>query len=576
MNSHSVYTDGQMMRMPLGLIKVKEGFNPRRFRSEKDFNELCDSVGNHGVEQSITVSPCSSESNDVFVVAGEGRYLAAEKHNLSDIPVHIKLVTQREALAIAMRENSTRENMSIPDEALAAQKAVSFCEGDREEAGKLLDWSKSKIDSRLLLCKCSVKVLDAVNSKSIRIGHAELLSQLTIEMQEGTLEKCISEKWSVPDLKERAIKVAQDLNKAIFDKEGCATCHHNSSMQQGLFDESLGEARCCNFDCYQSKTKETIEALKVSKADSYASVFLDIEKPLSDRVDVCVENVGESQYIECQKCAKFGCVIYTDAEKLGGCSDKQCFDLECYEKVFSLNNEIKSCSDSSEQLTEGAEQAVPKQTTNTKKAEKKKTSVMPNSVQEQHNKFIREIAAENLSKDHHAAFALMATLVLHYTSLNNYDFMKKLNISRTASLDEKFTSLLSSSVDDLSSISRQLICSSIKDGSFTSAISSTMEKLAAQFLVKKQPEKYSALLGEKWMPTEELLKGMTIPMIVGFLEDSGFDKWLDAKLEGAFASFKKQKKKDMVKAVLKSDYGFEGYCPQGVLTLVDKHTGKGA
>ncbi|MBP0532805.1 hypothetical protein J8J19_21800, partial [Mycobacterium tuberculosis] len=80
--------------------------------------------------------------------------------------------------------NVQRADMAPSEEAVAAADIVGDLKGDRDEAARQLGWPRSTLDRRLALMNCSPAVLDALNTRSIQLGHAELLATLTKEKQD--------------------------------------------------------------------------------------------------------------------------------------------------------------------------------------------------------------------------------------------------------------------------------------------------------------------------------------------------------------------------------------------------------
>lgn len=341
----------ELTKLPVDQISVQEGFNPRKFFDNYEFEQLVVSVQAEGVIQPIIVRPVTG-GNGYWVVAGERRWRAANAAGLIEIPVVVRKLSDREARLIATVENSQRADMSPAEEAVAARDVLTDCGGDKGEALRLLGWSCVKFDARLLLLHAAPEVLNALTERQIKLGHAELLSQLPSEFQTATLAKILENGNSVAELKSRLASFSLELSKATFDKTGCNRCPHNSSMQSSLFEEHISEGRCANRNCYEQKTEGAMLEKKASLSEQYAVIFLDTERRPDSYKIICqsgTEGVGKAQLEQgCRQCAHFGALLSTSPDRLGRITEDCCFNLDCHkEKVAAYQKSFKSASASS-------------------------------------------------------------------------------------------------------------------------------------------------------------------------------------------------------------------------------------
>ena len=338
----------EFTNLPIDQISVQEGFNPRKFFDNYEFQQLVVSVQAEGVIQPIIVRPVA-DGNGYWVVAGERRWRAANEAGLTEIPAVVRNLSDREARLIATVENSQRADMSPAEEAVAARDVLTDCGGDKSEALRLLGWSGVKFEARLLLLHAAPEVLNALTERKIKLGHAELLSQLPSDFQAATLAKILENGYSVAELKSRLASFSLELAKATFDKTGCNGCPHNSSMQSSLFEEHISEGRCANRACYELKTEAAMLEKKASLSEQYAVVFLDTERRPDSYKIICqsgAEGVGKSQFEQgCKQCAHFGALLSTSPDRLGRITEDCCFNLDCHkDKVAGYQESFKAAS----------------------------------------------------------------------------------------------------------------------------------------------------------------------------------------------------------------------------------------
>jgi len=315
---------------------IRQGRNPRTYFDPVEMAEMEASVAAKGVIQPILIRPVEDWYE---IVAGERRWRAAMKTRGEDyeIPVLVRILSDDEADELALIENVSRANMSPAEEAVAAAKILGRCEGNRDEAAKRLGWSRSTLDKRLALMNCSPSVMAALNERKIQLGHAELLAAVPKDRQEKALANLLAQPSlpSVAVFKAGLEEIAKALSTAIFDKEGCASCHHNSGNQQALFAEAVSEGHCTNGACFDGKTEEVLEAKRKSLEENYPKVVIVRQGENNTVVKLVADGatgVGNEQAAACRSCKSFGAAVSAIPGKMGNVYESQCFDPACHTK----------------------------------------------------------------------------------------------------------------------------------------------------------------------------------------------------------------------------------------------------
>lgn len=381
--STSVRGEGVPRGQP-GLVKVKflvRGNNPREYFDAKELEELTASVREHGINQPILVRPLDNGLYEI--IAGERRYRAAlAAHGEDyDMPVLIRECSDSEARIFAYIENTQRADMSATEEAQSAAVIVGEAKGDRDEAARLLSWSRSKLDSRLALMNCSDSVRKALNERAVKLGHAELFASLSKDNQDKLLPAVIERNMSVLELKGLIEKAAAKLSAAIFDTADCAACPHNSSIQRIMFQESVTDGSCTNNSCYKTKTESALEATKESLKDEYPVIRIVRAGDNFAQVKLRPDGptgVGEVQADSCRGCAEFGAAISALPERMGMVFKDQCFNPACNQDKVAAR--IRSEKAAKEALAKAATDTTvtknaPKGATETKAKENKPAEV---------------------------------------------------------------------------------------------------------------------------------------------------------------------------------------------------------
>ncbi|CAN7785761.1 PRTRC system ParB family protein [Caballeronia sp. LjRoot34] len=316
--------------LPLKAIVVRH--NPRKYFDPAEMDELVASVKETGVIQPIIVRV--DEEGVFILVAGERRYRAAMIARGEDyeIPITLAEIDEVEAKQRALIENVQRADMAPSEEAIAAAEQVGICKGDREEAARMIGWSLATLEARLALMNCSNGVLEALNTRTIKLGHAELLAALPKETQDKLLPVIIKEGKSVGEIKKTIEQVACSLSAAIFDKTDCAGCHHNSANQGEMFGEAITTGNCTNRACYSQKSEQQLETVVTGLRDEYPVVRIVRAGDNETRVQLAVDGpkgVGAEQAIACHACQNYGAAVSGLPDSMGKVYKGQCFDTVC-------------------------------------------------------------------------------------------------------------------------------------------------------------------------------------------------------------------------------------------------------
>ncbi|RWA55993.1 chromosome partitioning protein ParB [Cupriavidus sp. UYMSc13B] len=327
-----------MLNPTIVVGKIHPGRNPRKYFDPAEMAELTDSVRENGVIQPILIRPLGDDAYEL--VAGERRLRAAKAAHGDNypIPVTIREMSEEEADRLSLIENVQRADMAPSEEAVAAARIVGQLKGDREEAAKILGWSRATLDKRLSLMNCSTPVLDALNTRTIQLGHAELLATLAKDKQDKLLPVIVSEKKSVAELKKTIEAAACSLVTAIFNKADCAACPHNSSLQTEMFGEAIATGNCTNRACYNQKTDKQLETVAYGLKDEYPAIRIVRAGDNHTRAQLAVDGptgVGEEQAKACHACEHYGAVVSALPDSLGKVYRGQCFDTACNSKKIA-------------------------------------------------------------------------------------------------------------------------------------------------------------------------------------------------------------------------------------------------
>lgn len=185
---------------------------PRKFFDEDALADLADSIAQHGVLQPLLVRPLADGTYQL--VAGERRWRASRRAGLSEVPVVVREMTEKEAAQLALIENLQREDLNPMEEANGYRTLMETYELTQEETAKVVNKSRPAVANALRLLNLPASVKGLVESGKLSAGHARAaLAFPTEEEQAAAAEAAVAKGLSVRDL-ERMAKAAKREEKA--------------------------------------------------------------------------------------------------------------------------------------------------------------------------------------------------------------------------------------------------------------------------------------------------------------------------------------------------------------------------
>jgi ParB family chromosome partitioning protein len=150
-------------------------YQPRNVFDEQKLEELAKSIKKNGIIQPIAVRKTGKNEGEYEIVAGERRWLAAQKAGLHEVPITVLDLTDNETLEVAIVENIQRENLNIIEEAKGYERLNKEFEYDQEKIAKLMSKSRSHISNTLRLLTLPKDVITMLQDGEITAGQARPL-----------------------------------------------------------------------------------------------------------------------------------------------------------------------------------------------------------------------------------------------------------------------------------------------------------------------------------------------------------------------------------------------------------------
>ena len=219
-------------------------FQPRKIFNEDSLNDLEKSIRERGIIQPIIVRK-SDESLKYEIIAGERRWLAAQKAGLHEVPVVVTEADDLKSLEFAIVENVQRNDLNPLEEAQGYQRLINDFSYDQEKVSKFIGKSRSYITNCLRILTLPSDVLNLIETKKLSAGHAKIL--VGLENASFVAQKIIEKKLSVRQ-SENFVKIfkkkksfyvksndpdIQNLERSISEKIGLNVSIKNTKKNKG-------------------------------------------------------------------------------------------------------------------------------------------------------------------------------------------------------------------------------------------------------------------------------------------------------------------------------------------------------
>ena len=169
-------------------------YQPREVFDEAKLDELKNSIKKNGVIQPIAVRPKKNDAEKYEIIAGERRWLAAQRAGLHEIPVIIMDLTDVESLEVAIVENIQRDDLSPIEEARGYKRLFDEFKYDHESISKLMSKSRSHVSNILRLLTLPKDIIAMLEEGTLSSGQARPL--IGISNASSIAEEIVAKNYS--------------------------------------------------------------------------------------------------------------------------------------------------------------------------------------------------------------------------------------------------------------------------------------------------------------------------------------------------------------------------------------------
>ena len=224
---------------------IPNKYQPRKIFDEDNLNDLTNSIKERGILQPIIVRKSNDEKSKFEIIAGERRWMAAQRAGLHNVPVVITEADDLKSLEFSIVENVQRHDLNPLEEAQGYKRLIDEFSYDQEKVSKFIGKSRSHITNSLRLLTLPIDVIKLIETQKLTAGHAKIL--VGLENANFIANKIIEKKLSVRQA-ENFVKIfknkkqksnsnkdsnIRDLEMSVSNKVGLNVVIQNNKNNKG-------------------------------------------------------------------------------------------------------------------------------------------------------------------------------------------------------------------------------------------------------------------------------------------------------------------------------------------------------
>ena len=237
---------------------IPNKYQPRKIFDESNLEDLTNSIRERGMIQPIIVRKSDDDKSKFEIIAGERRWLAAQKAGLHNVPVVITEADDLKSLEFAIVENVQRNDLNPLEEAQGYKRLIDEFSYDQEKVSKFIGKSRSHISNSLRLLTLPDDVIELLEKQRLSAGHAKIL--VGLDNASFVANKIVEKKLSVRQA-ENFVKIfknkrfktntyrdpnLKDLENSISEKIGLNVIIKNNKNNKGTITFSYNELEQLN------------------------------------------------------------------------------------------------------------------------------------------------------------------------------------------------------------------------------------------------------------------------------------------------------------------------------------------
>jgi len=194
---------------------VPNKYQPRKIFDENNLEDLTNSIKERGILQPIIVRKSNDHTTKFEIIAGERRWLAAQRAGLHNVPVVVTEADDLKSLEFAIVENVQRHDLNPLEEAQGYKRLINEFSYDQDKVSKFIGKSRSYIANSLRLLTLPNDVIKLIEAQKLTPGHAKIL--VGMENAIFVANKILEKKLSVRQA-ENYVRIFKKRKKSNLSK----------------------------------------------------------------------------------------------------------------------------------------------------------------------------------------------------------------------------------------------------------------------------------------------------------------------------------------------------------------------
>jgi len=208
---------------------IPNKFQPRKLFDENNLEDLTNSIRERGMIQPIIVRKSNDNISKYEIIAGERRWLAAQRAKLHRVPVVITEADDLKSLEFAIVENVQRHDLNPLEEAQGYKRLIDEFSYDQEKVSRFIGKSRSHVTNSLRLLTLPQDVITLIENKKLTFGHAKIL--VGLDNASFVANKIIQKELSVRQA-ENLVKIFKKNKNKKIEKDANIKALENSIIEK--------------------------------------------------------------------------------------------------------------------------------------------------------------------------------------------------------------------------------------------------------------------------------------------------------------------------------------------------------
>ncbi|HEX2909939.1 MAG TPA: ParB/RepB/Spo0J family partition protein [Chloroflexia bacterium] len=153
LNESSQKRNPEAFLLPVSALRPNPA-QPRRIQNSELDQELAEDIKVNGILEPILVRPAPDKTPNTYqIIAGERRYRAAKAVGLTEVPVVVKHIDDKQVRLVSLAENLQRAELEAVDEGYYFEILCNEYNYSTQDIANMIHKSKSYVQSRLNLLR---------------------------------------------------------------------------------------------------------------------------------------------------------------------------------------------------------------------------------------------------------------------------------------------------------------------------------------------------------------------------------------------------------------------------------------